>query len=385
MSCIGGIQGFPVNLSGLTSALKEDVKQYNDVFLQFKDTPSTWTYNTTNGTSDGTFTVPNVFNSDTFFICATQFLVKAIRLSKPCHEGFTESGQTLMGELQIWGTPTSGGAQQSDAGVLAIPIIRATKSNIAGNIFYNIYKNKKGILNDIFYKDNLQLLRYTTCISVQSIAQTPVASTKSISVAYFLPGLLLTQTQINIFPNAGNALKEKGIPQNIFENFKVYTTINNDKTIVYSGPQNGIFQVYFGSSINANTDDFKKFVYATDFKKGEPSKKDDLYTNTFRCMNIDRNKDIVDGKIYVDPSTGKRMDDELKAAEEELKASTNSGEEPGIAPSRYIPIILAMIVAPIAFGLLMYLLWKFFGRASDGSQAGAIVPTIFGASDAVRT
>jgi hypothetical protein len=355
--------------------LKESIKRYNDVFLQFKDTPSNWTYN-----ADGTFTVTNVLNNDTFFIGATQFLVKSIRLSKPCHAGYTLDGQTLIGELQIWGTPTSGGAQQSDAGVLAFPIIRATKSNTAGDIFHNIYKSRKGILNDIFYKDNLQLLRYTTCISVRSTE----ASTKSVSVAYFLPGLLLTQTQINILPSV-NALKEKGIPQIIFPNTQIYTSINNDNTIVYGAPTNNIFNVYVASIISANTDTFKSsFFYVTDFKKGAPSKKDDLYTNTFRCMNIDRNQDIIEGKIYVDPSTGQRMDAELKAAEEELKASTNSGEEPSVAPSRYIPIILAMIIAPIAFGILMYILWKVFGRASDGSNFGGVVDVLSGGSSGAR-
>jgi hypothetical protein len=376
MSCTGGLQGFPVNINGLTPSLKESIKRYNDVFLQFKDTSSNWTYNT----SDGTFFVTNVLDNDTFFIGATQFLVKSIRLSKQCHAGYTLDGQTLMGELQIWGTPTSGGAQQSDAGVLAIPIIRATKSNTAGDIFHNIYKSSKGILNDIFYKDNLQLLRYTTCISVRS----PEASTKSVSVAYFLPGLLLTQTQINILPSV-NALKEKGIPQIIFPNTQVYTSINNDNTIVYGAPTNNIFNVYVASIISANTDVFKSsFFYVTDFKKGAPSNNDDLYTNTFRCMNIDRNKDIIDGKIYVDPSTGQRMDDELKAAEEELKASTNSGEEPSVAPSRYIPIILAMIIAPIAFGILMYILWKVFGRASDGSNFGGVVSDVLSGTSGPR-
>ncbi len=369
MSCTGGIQGFPVNIDGLTTALKDEVKKYNDVFLQFKDASSQWSYND----ADGTFTVPNVLNNDTFFIGATQFLVKSIRLSKPCHEGYTLGGQTMMGELQIWGAPTSSGAQQNDAGVLAIPILLATKSNTAGDIFYNIFKNREGVLNDIFYKDNLQLLRYTTCLSAKSTGQNPETSTKSVSVAYFLPGLLLIQTQINLLPK-GNALKDKGIPQNIFPNTQIYTTINSDKTILYSLPTNGIFNVYFAETIKASSNTFKSsFFYATDFKKGKPSKKDDLYTNTFRCMNIDRNKDIVDGKIYVDPSTGQRMDDELKAAEEELKANINSGEEPGIAPSRYISIILAMVIAPIAFGLLMYILWKIFGRTSDGSEFGLVI------------
>jgi hypothetical protein len=211
-----------------------------------------------------------------------------------------------------------------------------------------------------------------------------VASTKSVSVAYFLPGLLLTQTQINILPT-GNVLKEKGIPQIIFPNTQIYTSINNDNTIVYGAPTNNIFNVYVASIISANTDTFKSsFFYVTDFKKGAPSKKDDLYTNTFRCMNIDRNQDIIEGKIYVDPSTGQRMDAELKAAEEELKASTNSGEEPSVAPSRYIPIILAMIIAPIAFGILMYILWKVFGRASDGSNFGGVVDVLSGGSSGAR-
>ncbi len=374
MSCIGSIQGFPVNISGLTPALKDSIKRYNDVFLQFKTTPSPWSY----VASDGTFTVPEIYN-DTFFIGATQFVVKSIRLSKPSHSGYTMPGQTVVAELQIWGTATSGGAQQSDAGVLAIPILRATSSNNAGNTFFNILKNKKGVLNDIFYKDNLQLIRYTTCISVQSIpgtGVTPQNSTKSVSVAYFLPGIMLTQTQQSVLPSP---LKDKGIPQIVFPNMKVYTIVNNDNTLVYQASLNGVFNVYLASEIPATTNVFSSsFLYIDNFQKGESSKKDDLYTNTFRCMNIDRNKDIVDGKIYVDPSTGQRMDDELKAAEEELKASLNSGEEPGIAPSRYIPIVIALIIAPIALGLILYILWKIFGRNIDGASMGPVVPDILG-------
>ena len=371
MSCIGSIQGFPVNISGLTPAIKESIKRYNDVFLQFKESSSSWSYDQ----SDGTFTVPEIYN-DTFFIGATQFVVKSVRLSKQSHSGYTMSGQTVVGELQIWGTATSGGAQQSDAGVLAIPIIRATSSNNAGNNFINILKSKKGVLNNIFYKDNLQVMRYTTCISVQSISQNPQASTKSVSVAYFLPGIMITQTQMSSLPGQ---LKDKGIPQIVFPNMKLYTSVNNDNTIVYQTPVNGVFNVYLASEIVATTNVFSSsFIYTDKFQKGEPSKKDDLYTNTFRCMNIDRNKDIIDGKIYVDPSTGQRLDDELKAAEEELKASMNSGEEPGIAPSRYIPIIIALIVAPIAFGLLLYILWKIFGRNSDGASMGPVLPDILG-------
>ena len=187
---------------------------------------------------------------------------------------------------------------------------------------------------------------------------------------------MLTQAQQTILPTS---LKDKGIPQIVFPNMKVYTVVNNDNTLVYQAPLNGVFNVYLASEIPATTNVFSSsFLYIDNFQKGEPSKKDDLYTNTFRCMNIDRNKDIVDGKIYVDPSTGQRMDDELKAAEEELKASLNSGEEPGIAPSRYIPIVIALIIAPIALGLILYILWKIFGRNSDGASMGPVVPDILG-------
>lgn len=139
MSCIGGIQGFPVNISGLTPALKDTIKKPNDVFLQFKSTSSSWSY----VQSDGTFTVPEIYN-DTFFIGATQFVVKSIRLSKPIHDGYTMAGQTLVGELQIWGTATSGGAQQSDAGVLAIPILRSTKFQQCRKCFHQYTKKQKG-------------------------------------------------------------------------------------------------------------------------------------------------------------------------------------------------------------------------------------------------
>ena len=70
-------------------------------------------------------------------------------------------------------------------------------------------------------------------------------------------------------------------------------------------------------TVNTNSRDFQttfRLIQSFQIGSSSPTNRD---TGAYKCIAIDRQKDIEGGKLLIDPATGERMDENLKRAGEQ--------------------------------------------------------------------
>lgn len=347
-TCLPGLQGFPIQVTEWVSdPNKSRFLTQNDVQLQFAPTKVPLT------NTNGTFSIQG---NHTFFLGGTQYNVRAIRLTKPKQDGLSfRSNDTIKAELQVWGVPSVQSNQQNSLGVLIVPVFFTPISTTAGKLFAQLINKDPVALSGLFPqgKDSLgqqaDIVRYTTCI------ETDKAFTLNISVAYWVYGLGVAQGDL---PKTGlGTLGEAGIPQ--LSDYKVltsYTLTEQGKGNRRYDVKGNILQPYAGSLAlqSAPPETQNAFRYISEFMNPTTEKQRQL--ENMKCIKINRQTDIKNGKLVIDPETGERLEDVVNEAEQGDKP------EQKISPRdilTVVAIICGVILGCFLLGLVLYAIYYF--------------------------
>ena len=345
--CLPGLQGFPIQVTGWVSVIdKTSYKVPSDISLQFSPTKLPMAYN------QGSF---NINGQNTFFIGGSQYFIKAIRLCSPKQTGL--STLTPIAEFHIWGLPTATSNNQKSIALLNIPVFSGIQTTKSGDSFIELLANRAVSLENLIPTGpDINIVRYSTCVETNN-------DTVNIVSAYWEKGLIITQDLVKNIPQP---LKEFGIP--VLGGFKLlssYVISENGKTNRVFTEINGIQQAYPGSITATNSDFTKSFRYITGFI--DQGKSDKYDTNAYKCVNIDPSRDIKNGKILIDPETGKRLSQTVKEAEEDAKLNQ---EKATISPRDIMETIAIIIGIILGLGFLLGLFYFIYTFVTTRKSTG---------------
>jgi len=361
-SCLPGFQGFPIQVTGWSGLEdKTAIETPNDISLQFSPTNTPSFYNKDSGILD-------VQGTNTFFTGGTQYLIRTVRVSAVKQEGIASMSQTtILFEFQLWGTPVKNSLAKADVALLCIPIVKKPQETPAGEAILRMLAGETIDISDTIPRGKgADIVKYNTCIETNDKDK----KTITIAVAYWTNGAACTQQRINKWSTrmglSNSSFVEKdfvpaGIPD-IF-GFQVLTsfTLTDDefrtKTNRAYKTIKGMLQPYSTLvPIGAGTSEFKTGFRL--IKNFDIAKKVKLETDAYKCIAIDRGRDIKGGKLLVDPATGRRLDEELLDAEtgQSLDTKVEINPEERLAMFKRICIIIGYILG----GCLLAILLSFF-------------------------
>jgi hypothetical protein len=328
--CLPGLQGFPIQVSGWSSLVdKSSFVIPSDISFQFSPTNLPMAY------SNGSF---NINGTHTFFMGGSQYFVKALRLCSPKQEGLSTS--TPIAEFHIWGFPTATSSNQKSIALISIPIFQRHTNTPEGDKFVDLLSNRQVQLDKLIPSgQDVNIIRYSTCVETN-------VSTINIITAYWESGVKLDADSLKKLPK----LEEFGVPTlSSFKLLSSYVISETGKTNRVYTEKNNVQQAYPGN-ISATNSDFKNsFRYITGFIQNIDSRSQD--PSAYKCVNIDPSRDIKNGKILIDPNTGKRLSEI-----EDAKAENNN--VPTISPMDILEI-LAIILGTILGIILLIVLFKY--------------------------
>ncbi len=304
-TCQPGNQGFPIRVEGwIGTPDKAQIVAPSDIQLQFS--PSETPMKVTNG-------VMTPHGTNTLFMGGIQYTVATILFSEPTQQGIASFSGTVLGEFQIWGsTSTAIGLGATSLACLLVPVYQIPAGSFAGTKLANLLQGKAGKLVECIPQgQGADILRYSTCI------ETDKQSTLTIQVAYWTNGAPMTQEQAKILPTKAPA----GIPN--LSNYKVLSSFTqladqaqtkSNRQYIMNGPMLRPYPSVI--TINANSQEFQRtFRLIQAFTASSSSNSRD--TGAYKCIAIDRQKDIQGGKLLIDPKTGERMDENLTRANQQ--------------------------------------------------------------------
>jgi len=381
-NCLAGLQGFPIQVTGWTSLEdKTSIVIPNDILLQFSPNESPSRYEPTTGEI-------SINGSSTFFMGGTQYTVAVVRISAVKQDGLTNfSANTVLFEYQIWGLPVANSLPKADIAVLIIPIIRKPDATDAGIAILNLVSNKVvNLIDTIPHGKGTDVVKYNTCIETNDTTK----KTISIAVAYWTNGAATTQALIDIWSTRMNVqpsfITKDFVPSGIPDilGFRVLTsfTLTDDefrtKTNRTFNSVRGILQPYSTSvALSVASPEFKTgFRLIKDF---DFTKKSRTSTDGYKCVAIDRSRDIRNGKLLVDPATGRRLDEELQEAEAQEYA-----EPPPQDPQASVKMLLriCVIIGCIIGGCLLagvisiFFSWMLTRKSQNLPSADTVVQTM---------
>jgi hypothetical protein len=348
-TCLPGLQGFPIQItgwSGLTD--KSTITVPNDIQLQFSPAEVPMSFDrqtgalTTNGTS-------------TFFTGGTQYNVRVVRLSQSRQEGIANFSGNPVAEFQIWGTPTATNiAAKSDLAVFIIPVIQKPTENSAGQAITDaVTGNSVKLIRTIPEGAGTDVVKYTTCV------ETDRQGTVNISVAYWSNGAEITADMVRRIVPAGTTLAPAGIPDilgfKLLSSFTQYSDEARTKGNRVYNQEAGINQPYSSMiTLSATSPEFQTgFRLIRNFDQKKVSSRD---TSAYKCVAIDRGRDIKNGQLLIDPKTGERMDTELQQADA-IQQDTLSGPKPTIGAGEIwikVCIVVGVILGITLLAVLIY-------------------------------
>ena len=353
--CLPGLQGFPIQVTGWQSIIEKNKFVIpNDISIQFSPSVMPMNY-----IGNGNLSING---TNTFFMGGIQYFVKTLRISQAKQQGLLNSSATPIGELQLWGFPTATTTSKNTIALLCIPILSGQESE-AGKAFTNLINRRELSLQSLLPTGSgTDIVRYTTCVETNK-------DTVSIVVAYWSNGLIINQQTTN-FVSTFITQKEfaPGVPK--LSNYQLLSsyvlTEGNGKGGRIYNEINGILQSYSNAvALGATSPEFVSgFRLIKDFKE---ETKVNFDTGGYKCIAIDRSRDIKNGKLQVDPGTGKRLSDEVDNA----NAVDNEGTPQATIPPKkivdYIFITIGIILGVLLLaGILYGIRYMFVTRKSMG-------------------
>lgn len=306
-TCQPGLQGFPIRVEGwIGYPDKAQIIAPSDIQLQFS--PSETPMKLQKG-------VMSPHGTNTFFMGGIQYTIATILYSEPSQRGIASFSGTVLGEFQIWGsTATAIGLGATSLACLLIPIFQIPAGSLAGTKITNILQGKAGKVADCIPQgQGADVIRYSTCI------ETDKQSTITIQVAYWTNGAPVTQTQVRSLPQQK---APAGIPN--LSNYKVLSSFEQ----LADGAQTKTRRQYTMNgqmlrpypsviTVSTNSREFQTSFRLISSFQIQTSSATNRNTGAYKCIAIDRQKDIQDGQLLIDPKSGERMDETIKRVDQQ--------------------------------------------------------------------
>lgn len=357
-TCLPGLQGFPVQVtgwSGIQSQEKVDLVIPNDIHIQFSPSETPMAYESVSG-------LFSLNTNNTFFMGGSQYVVRAIKLSEPKQEGLKTFSANPLFELQIWGSPTPTTIPKADLAVMVIPVYQNPVATAPGIALTSLVRGEAiEFTRCIPFGGDTEIVKYATCI------ETDQSKTINIAVTYWSKGIAITQDQKRSFPVTPAKF---GIPNlfgyKVLSSFVQYSDEARTKgQRQYQQLEGGILTPYQTSvTLSVTTPEFKNaFRIISKFEKKSVSATD---TSQYKCIAVNRSRDIKDGKLVIDPKTGKSLADEVKTAEEQQAESL--GVQVG-ARDIWLKVWIGIgifVGVTLLFGLVVWLGSFFYDRKGQG-------------------
>jgi len=335
--CLPGLQGFPVRVSGLNELTeKSSIVTPNDIHLQFSPSEMPIVYDIDTG-------YLSLNGMSSFHMGGTNYTIKNIRLCKPAHDGISgfPSNQATA-ELHIWGSPNmNSGTPTADLALLSIPLQESYAATPVGNTLFDVLnKNPIKLTNLIPQGNGADIMRYSTCVETNDSSKRTI----TIAVAYWMNGASYTRS-MNELKNASSIIVKRinpeklpafGVPAELLE-YKLLSSrdavtavteskdvVNYNTKCVYKSDKN-VLKAYMSNVLNAQSPEFlNSFRVIRNFKQIKKVSND---TSRFKCIAINPSRDVKDGKLLLDPATGKRFDQELEDKDAQINETLSA---PGI-------------------------------------------------------
>jgi hypothetical protein len=356
--CPIGNTGFPVIIKGLVNS-KTQI-QPNDIELQFgPEVQLTWDKPT------GILSSPG---SHSFFLGGSQYTLNTLRICKHTISGLEDGSEPRIGELQVWGFPPSNRVTKNDLAVLVIPIFQSTSGfSQTGRNLRDVLVSNASIKIEDLIPLNQDVIRYSTCIEMVNKKH------KTISVAVWRRGIQWDGKNSD-FPK-GTDLGPAGIPLFLTENTPTANSFKDDlktgdKILGKELVQNEI-SIPYSTSIQADTVDydtrFRQMYYA---KKVQKLKEQG---QNLKCVAIDRDRDIKNGRLSIDPNTGESLENTLEE-EDAQKAELLQDENvaPQVEPStieKWISTILGTIFGLFLLAITVVFMKKYLSSKNAADMA----------------
>jgi hypothetical protein len=266
---------------------------------------------------------------------------------------------TPIAEFHIWGFPTATSSNQNSISLISIPIFQGAINTAEGDRFVDLISNRPVQLDKLIPSgQDTNIVRYSTCVETN-------INNVNIVVAYWENGIKLDADSMKKMPS----LADFGVPT--LSNFKFlssYIISERGKTNRVYTESSSVQQCYPGT-LTATNDDFKNgFRYIKGFVQQADSRSQD--PSAYKCINIDPSRDIKNGKILIDPSSGKRLSQTVEDAEAENKANV-----PSISPKDILENIAITIGTILGIVLLLalfkYIIYPLFVVSDPLNNMGA--------------
>lgn len=334
-TCLPGLQGYPVQVDGWTGYTEKDqLVTQNDISLQFGPNEVPLRYDQASG-------MFNLVGNHTFLMGGVQYAVVALRLARPKQEGLKNVSTDPIAEFTIWGKATPNQRWTAEIGALVIPVFLGAEATPAGNSIYNMARgDATKLIRCIPTGQGTQVIRYMTCVEDDKNQTTKIA------VAYWSNGVKIKQDQRNLLPQT---LAPWGIPPLFGRKFlTTFSLTAKGKTNRQYIEQDGMLKPYQANlALGVATNEFKNgFRLINNFTQTQETAKE---LNAYKCVAITPSRDIKDGKLMLDPATGRRFDEEIAAAN-----AANQGAEiqQGFAPGKLFMTVCIVIGVLVGLGIL---------------------------------
>jgi hypothetical protein len=232
-------------------------------------------------------------------------------------------------------------------------------SSDAGEAIYDLYRESNIRLVDTVPQGRgTDVVRYSTCV------ENSQGKTTTITVAYWAYGAAMTQAQANRFLPT---ISPWGVPDILgYDLVTIYE--QHEKTRegrVYNKIRDLQRPYQTAIALGVTTIEFKNsFRLIQDFGQHQESAKE---TSKYKCIRIDRSRDIKDNELLIDPATGRRFDEELKEASDIDSEQMDTGVVGAGTIWLRICIFLGMILGiSVLAGALLIIAQMFFTRKSAG-------------------
>lgn len=360
--CYPGLQGFPVRVRGWSAFQnRAALVQLNDIQLQFSTSQVPLNYDVQTGSF-------NLQGSSTFFMNGTYYTVVDARLCAAQTEQPNDFSEQAIAEFHIWGVNRSSDLQIA---VCVIPIQRKSTESAAGKAIVDATRGVPvRLIQMVPQGKDVSILKYTTCFELDNSARTRVVNC---AVAYWTKGASITQAMEQSIPKqSSKSFAPFGIPdilngQKTLTNFQLgadQTKANREYLT------NGSIRLVYPSRqvFDATSTDFQTFFRLIE-SFTQPSKSVGQDTSALKCVAIQPSRDIQNGKLLIDPSSGVRLDETVAESNQEAKLNPERVDASIGAGDIWMTVvtILGIFVGITAIAGCIYLAHKYLlNRSSQG-------------------
>ena len=222
-----------------------------------------------------------------------------------------------------------------------------------------MYSGKTAVLaNCVPSGSGVNVVRYATCLeySNANAGNLKITGTVTVQIAYWSLGVYITTAQQSILTPHVNS--SYGVPMNVLMlPAQVYLissfTLNalgnkGNLTVRYSN--DGTVSIPYPSISTPITTNGISII-----KGLLTNVKNQLDTDNYKCIAIDRTKDIINGQLVIDPRTGQRLSDVADDAnQQDSEISVKATISPGDI-GKWIGIILGTILGTVL--IAYFVMW----------------------------